>query len=418
MSQSTIINGFVKCGLHPFNADAIDYGQLIKKGKLNDNQDESSDQLLPNEIPNLFLTQFESRLDPNKLKEFKQSKPQWQGDICDVSLFEYWRKVGGRINSDVDSNSVPLCGSNDIVFEYIDAPNEGFNLNAGGEIINLDFDGITEVIVTHDETTDYARIDDALSDDDLSDDTLNGDERTDDERTEYERSDDEGTDEEHTINEPGAEQIDQDASTTTTIVFPSDFVPVQETIVHSAVTSVNRCDSSDQGIPKIPNFSSVTNTGSSDPANCFRDLLFWPGRNPTSGKPGSKRKKEKVKIPAVLTSEDAMNYLKSKEAEKERLEAEKIERKKQRELKKEEKQKNEIQKNKQKEERKKQMLIKAELQKAYKQKREEEILEKKQRIAAKKAGQEAAKKLRDGAKRRKQEQEEKFMAAFEKHLVS
>lgn len=412
MSESTIINGFAKCGLYPFNADAIDYGQLIKKGKLNDNSVENNDQLVPKEILNHFLTQFESNLDPNQLNEFKKSKHEWQEDICDVSLFKFWRKVGGSINSGDDS--IQLSGANDIIFEYIDATNEEFNLN--GEIINLDFD-TTEVIVSHDEHTNNARICDEVTCDEITCDKLpcdklhcdelpcdilpcdelpcdelpcdkgTHDERTDDddersydERSDDEQTEDERTDDEGSYTEQSAEQNNKDASTPTALTsFPT---------VHQ------------------------------EPSTCFRGLLFWPGRNPTSGKPGMKRKKEKVKIPAVLTSEDAINYLKAKEAEKERLEAEKMERKKQRELKKEEKQKNEEEKNKLKEERKKQMKIKAELQKAMKKKREAEIAEKKQRIAAKKAGKDAAKKVRDNAKRRKQEQEEKFMAAFQKHLVS
>lgn len=115
------MNGFQKCGLYPFNADAIHYSQLLKKGKLNDSQQNNDDPLPPKEIVNPFLKQFESHMDANKLTEFKKSVPKWQGDICDVSLYKYWRKIGGSINPDNNRNTIQLCGGDDIIFEYIDA---------------------------------------------------------------------------------------------------------------------------------------------------------------------------------------------------------------------------------------------------------------------------------------------------------
>lgn len=377
MREETITNGFEKCGLYPFNADAIDYGQLIKKGKMKDKNDQ---QQVPQEVPNYFLKQFEDQMDPSKLDAFKKSGPEWQGDKDDIALFNYWRKIGGCISSEDGTNNFQLCGTDDITFEYIDATDGEFNLVTGGEIVNLDLNAISEAF------------DKEQTDGEKTDDDVTNTEQTDDDRT------DEDCESALTVQPKGCDIIR---------------VPVQENIVHPS-ENVNDFGTDCEGTSMRGTNSAVTVINRSESSTYFRDLLFWPGRNATCTKSGLKQKKKKEKIPSVLTSAEAMTYLKVKEAEKERLEEDKIERKKQRELKKVENLKKLEEKTKMKEERKKLMVIKkVELENAKKQK-EAAIAKKKKKkgLEKKKAEQQKAKKVKGRAIRRNVHKEKALQKAF------
>ena len=66
ISVEIVANGFKKSGLYPFTANAINYGQLIKKPRLI----EVSDNDIANLPENGFLEQFEKHLDPSVLLSF------------------------------------------------------------------------------------------------------------------------------------------------------------------------------------------------------------------------------------------------------------------------------------------------------------------------------------------------------------
>lgn len=67
ITESIVANGFTQCGLYPFNADAVDYQQLIKKPKLDQNVDSEIDNRAA-EQSSQFLDQFEYRLNQRSFK--------------------------------------------------------------------------------------------------------------------------------------------------------------------------------------------------------------------------------------------------------------------------------------------------------------------------------------------------------------
>lgn len=61
-------NGFVQTGLYPFNPDALDYSQLIKKQKLDDSDNQNNCVDADDSQSNHFLKQFECQMDLDVLE--------------------------------------------------------------------------------------------------------------------------------------------------------------------------------------------------------------------------------------------------------------------------------------------------------------------------------------------------------------
>lgn len=342
--------------MYPFNPDAIDFTQLIKRQKL----DADHEECVADVQSNQFLERFERYLDVDVLQSFKNSELEWTGKREDTSLFEFWRKIGGCVDQQNGSvceanEDVVVISNNDVVVEYLDTTYaECFEIGKIIEIVDLDNvveNDSQEIVGTKDSdsvetefstpvtaSNDPKKFDNIIGDSGLNDDlcSAGGVSCTDfiDSNNDASSNDEETT----------ADLID-----TNTSIPDVSHIP--------------------KGFPK-----------------CFQDALFWPGRpSDTSAKSQSKRK-PKEKIPAVLTSEDCVAYLKKKEEELVRLEKEKAERKVEREMKKFEKQKHEEEKKKmllekklekqrkdeEKEKQKNERQLKREAQKIEKQQKEEE----------------------------------------------
>lgn len=96
ITSQILKNGFRKCGLYPWNKDAVDYAKIsterenfdptygtIAKEYCETRQDTIS-----------FLKMFEKNLEPEKLARFKKYKRfDWSGDIADKNLFQFWKKI-------------------------------------------------------------------------------------------------------------------------------------------------------------------------------------------------------------------------------------------------------------------------------------------------------------------------------------
>lgn len=128
ISKETVANGFTKCGLYPFDADAVDYGQLIKRPRMED--------VIENDFVNSastdFLEQFEENLDADVLLSFKNCTPEWNHQSENSSLFKFWKQIGGcsnpNANASIDKEIIIEEFPDNIIFEYLDAPYEDFDL--------------------------------------------------------------------------------------------------------------------------------------------------------------------------------------------------------------------------------------------------------------------------------------------------
>ncbi|XP_055528078.1 uncharacterized protein LOC129720616 [Wyeomyia smithii] len=105
--DTTLTNGFRKCGLYPFDADAIDYKSFPKplekpstapatsSAKIGSEEDlsDANDASIPENRG--FLESLNSRLSSEKLYAFRANRNNlvWSGPVEDVSLFYLWRNA-------------------------------------------------------------------------------------------------------------------------------------------------------------------------------------------------------------------------------------------------------------------------------------------------------------------------------------
>lgn len=97
-AKNAVKNGFKATGLYPVNPDAPDYSIFNKKKKKRPaitDTTETSNEPPPKKDSNTFLKEFEEKLPPTLLEEFLQCERNnvWSGDITQVGLFEYWRRI-------------------------------------------------------------------------------------------------------------------------------------------------------------------------------------------------------------------------------------------------------------------------------------------------------------------------------------
>lgn len=88
-------NGFEKCGLSPFSADALQYNQLLQKNKTDTipaaiTLRSEREQNLQNHL--LF---FESNIEENLLNEFRRANETgiYNGNVENFGLFFFWQKI-------------------------------------------------------------------------------------------------------------------------------------------------------------------------------------------------------------------------------------------------------------------------------------------------------------------------------------
>lgn len=322
--------------MYPFDEEAIDYGQLIKRQKL----DADHDDCVADVQSNQFLERFERYMDMDVLQSFKNSELEWTGNREDTSLFEFWRKIGGCFDqqngSDCKTNDVVVMCNNDVVVEYIDTTYAEFF--ESGEIIEI------------------VNLDDVIESDSQA---IVGTKDSNNAETESTTS---VTESNGPKSYDGIENIIADTGFNNDLC-SADGVSSTDLIDSNDDTSSTDEETTDDLFDANTPSSDVSHIPSGFP-KYFQDALFWPGRpSDTSAKSKSTRK-PKEKVPAVLISQDFIAYLKHKEDEKVRLEKALAERKVEREKKKLEKQKQEEEKKK------------AQLEKKFEKQRKDEEKEK------------------------------------------
>lgn len=83
-------NGFRRCGLHPFNADAVDYTKIFKKTPRPELENPDVDEN-PNQQ---VLTLLETFIPYEILQNFRSNEGNvWSGELRDTSLFNVWTNI-------------------------------------------------------------------------------------------------------------------------------------------------------------------------------------------------------------------------------------------------------------------------------------------------------------------------------------
>lgn len=106
-------NGFRRCGLHPFDADAPDYTKIFKKASRSAQIDEKEVEVEDDHPDHRVLNLLEKFIAPETLQKFKINRERnWSGELQDLSLFNVWMKI----NYSSKGKSVPA----DLVsFDYL-----------------------------------------------------------------------------------------------------------------------------------------------------------------------------------------------------------------------------------------------------------------------------------------------------------
>ncbi|KXJ70432.1 hypothetical protein RP20_CCG023638 [Aedes albopictus] len=103
--ESVLKNGFRKCGIIPWDPNAVNYGMLLKGQKPNGEGNETveQDENESHEITEAqrCLQYLESRLKVGQLKMFEkhQSEVTWPGPVSDTNLFYVWQEMKGTVRS-------------------------------------------------------------------------------------------------------------------------------------------------------------------------------------------------------------------------------------------------------------------------------------------------------------------------------
>lgn len=97
-------NGFRRCGLCPFDANALDYAQLPRDQNL-ENATRPAGPSNPKILEHLIF--FEDNIPSEKLAQFKYSGDAWTGPLEDTSLFDFWHKLKKIIADDKSTEASP-----------------------------------------------------------------------------------------------------------------------------------------------------------------------------------------------------------------------------------------------------------------------------------------------------------------------
>ena len=98
--KTNLQNGFRKCGLHPFNPDAVNYSKVLSKRTAStpdtvlETEMTTSNVEAPNTAGSYFLKHIEDQLEPDVLEEFRLTGDgEWVGEAENKNLFYLWRST-------------------------------------------------------------------------------------------------------------------------------------------------------------------------------------------------------------------------------------------------------------------------------------------------------------------------------------
>lgn len=357
IKTETLVNGFRKCGLHPFTPEAINFEEMkVKSNTKEPDPNVQNDTRIEDDIDHqLFVKWIEKAIPSVLLHDFRSSGDGWTGNLEHKSLFELWQK-----QCDLAATSIQSINARDNnlhVVPYVGIDEQGNSTADQDEhVLIFDYESIpivdleefgqveSEKIVIVDSTQDgqFMSEDGNISEHDNYEQFMEINELEDGaewmNRTGYD-SDYSSSDDEfnaYKSSEPAdsdiASDIDGDKCTTT----ETENIASEEKIV-------GRCTvSSDAVVPSVKEIRSnveverdsavdSVNTSHIPPGTpaAFAKVLFYPGEQHLSTK--SKRLGKKRKVPAVYSSDQYLEYMREKQKEKEERESMIVQRKLKRE---------------------------------------------------------------------------------------
>lgn len=111
LTKDTIRNGFRKCGLYPFDADAICYQKCIT----NKSRHELVDK--PAVIGPEHLLYFESLMSGSRARQFRACNGAWTGDESAKELFYVWTKINKQVNEGAPQQELAENSQQEVVLD-------------------------------------------------------------------------------------------------------------------------------------------------------------------------------------------------------------------------------------------------------------------------------------------------------------
>lgn len=302
-------NGFRKCGLYPWDANAVDYSKLMNTSSLSSlNSSTTSDSSVAEAHEQIEtvkstmdlevgVTCLESYIGTEKLEQFKLSE-DWQGTTEDASLFKVWKRMKNDLKEHVPSvpghqDKKEACSSQHILLETeLPVIEEGlYIINSNGFVVDL---GLTDSDQTLQDIQCVERVglENNCSSDDLS--AIHVIEDEDAVRA--------------ILIESGIPDLDHKDSTTTVDDINNQKRLNQQSQHEMNEELPNMTDSEKTPLKQMQGASSSNNQKSIP--SPFKRALFWPEPMKTN------KRRQKHKLPSVATSADWISYYKKKQEEK------------------------------------------------------------------------------------------------------
>lgn len=300
ISSECISNGFRRCGLYPFNPDAVDYSKcdkLTEEANMFDSTSKIAKNTYLQSLKDLEHFIDESLL--NKFNECFSASYEWNGDEHATELYNVWQKM--KYNT-VSDNLVTNIS-------YSTASNP-----ATSDVFNTNASCISNLICSDDHNLTASSIPDSTAPTNASS------------HTAYNASNCTTSVSNLAASNISVEasNLECPASSLISDTFEADLEVPRPSQIQLNATDVSK----NENFVVASNSSDIINTTVSSP---FKRALFWP-------EPIQKKKKTrapKEKIPSVATSSEWQKYYQKKENEKTENERQKEERKQKRLVKKE-----------------------------------------------------------------------------------
>lgn len=332
-------NGFRRCGLYPFNANAVDYTKVITLKRSHVETIEQYSEQYKN-----ALECIEKNMSKDTLDSFKKQKSKnWTGNIEDKNLFELWSKLS-KTNCDeteidnivqevefknmsVNEEEIPILKETDADMNMEEGDPLDYPLILCDEDSHVPNEDCNRSVIITLPSTSHLEVDLNCVDEATTSGTVCVALEETDAVTNMEGGDPLGyplilyDEDSHVPNE----NCNRSAINT---LPATSHLAVDLNCVDEATTSDTVCvattTSPMQDISNLPQNSSENDNIQSRVPSPFKQYLYWPAESTSKKKIG----KNKENLPSILTTKLWVKYQNDEDEKKRKLEEEKEERKK------------------------------------------------------------------------------------------
>lgn len=110
IKQKTVVNGFKRCGLCPWNPEAVDYTKVdilnpeaTPKNKPCKNSENNFEKQPTNSKSKQFVDVLETFIHPSTLQKFKETyakfTPVWMGEEKSQDLYVVWKRATDKLKN-------------------------------------------------------------------------------------------------------------------------------------------------------------------------------------------------------------------------------------------------------------------------------------------------------------------------------